>query len=122
MIALNGKEFEETLSEKVEENSLDQYAYWYGGIIDTCLQTEMFGGWDKDEVDSYFCDLFLSYKKVMIIDGEAKEITIKQGKTDVGKKRFTKLIEEVITWLAKNDIIIKPSEEYNLSKYRTVKK
>jgi hypothetical protein len=117
---LEGKEFEETIKLKFKRVSCNAFAYYYGAVIGTALQAEMFGGWDKDEMDDFFSDMFLTSYKTLRINhpGSEKEehYTIKKVRSKGNgftSKEMVEFVDKVIIWLAQNDIVVPPSENYS---------
>ncbi len=119
---LEGKEFEETISPKFKKPSQGLFAFYWGGIISTCLTDEQFGGWDKDEADAWFCKLFLTrmVQKTMP-DGQNIQIPIIRGTSDLSQEEMIEFCLKVEMYLANRGIQLLTPEEYNLTKYRIVK-
>lgn len=118
---LEGKEFEEIVKEKQEKPSKNTHGFYRGGIIASCLTTEKFAGWDKDEIDDFFCNMFLSEKIEKVFGTTRTEITRIGSTGDLNQKEMNEFIEKVIHWLSEEGIEILSPEQYNLSKYRIIK-
>lgn len=122
---LEGQEFEEVIKLKHKRVSHDAFGYYYGACIETALEFEMFGGWNKDEVDDFFSDMFLSYTKTLCIkhDNGVEEFrTIKKVESKgqgFSSKQMSIFVEKVIGWLAEHNIIVPPSENFVRGKYKT---
>jgi hypothetical protein len=122
---LEGQEFEETIKLKHKRVSHDAFGFYFGAVIGTALEHEMFGGWDKDEVDDFFSDMFLSYTKTLCIkhDNGVEEFrTIKKVESKASgfsSKKMREFTEKCIGWLAENGIVVPPSENYDLGKFKT---
>jgi len=123
--SLEGKEFQEYIEEKVYKPTTDQHGYYRAGIIGECLQSESFGGWERDEIDDFFCDMFLCYNKVRVIrqkDGPeiTKQVRIDVTTGDLSKKEMQEFIDKVIAYLnVEENIIVKSPQEYYNGKYRS---
>lgn len=106
-----------------EEKSIDQLGYLHGGIIEgTCVHTEMFGGWTHDEIYNYFLTKFAQFDvHKEMPDGNIVEFSMREPIRDFSKNRMSKFIEDVINYLAINDIHVLPPEEYIVGKYKAVK-
>jgi hypothetical protein len=106
-----------------EEKSTDQLGYLHGGIIEgACIHTEMFGGWTHDEIYNYFLSKFAQYDvHKESSDGTIIEFPVREQIRDFSKKRMSKFIEDVIAFLAINDIYVLSPDEYIIGKYKEVK-
>ena len=122
MKSLEGKEFEEEIKEKSNKPSPGTHGFYRGGLIATCLTTEKFGGWDKEEVDKFFCNLFLKHIVEKVFpDGTRIEITVIQSTGDLNQQEMNEFVAKVERWMTDHDIQILTKDEYNLSKYRIIK-
>lgn len=123
---LEGCEFEETIKLKHKPVSEDAFGYYFGAVVGTALKFEMFGGWDKNDVDEFFSDMFLTYTKTLCIkhdNGTEEFRTIKKVESKssgFSSKKMREFTEKCIQWLAGNGIIVPPSENWHLEKYKTV--
>ncbi len=121
---LEDQEFEEVIKLKHKKVSTDAHGYYRGGILGTCMDYEMFGGWTKDEIHEHFSDLFLSYwkaEKTMDKEGftvfkDVKKVT---STGSLNSKEMFEYCEKCIQWLADKGIVIHPPEHYLLGKYKT---
>lgn len=120
--SLEGEEFEEIIKKRVKKPTPGTHGYYRGGIIGTCLTTNQFAGWNKVEVDKFFCNLFLTeiIEKVFS-DGKRVEITFIKSTGDLNQQEMNEFIEQVERWCTENGIEILNPEQYNLSKYRIIK-
>lgn len=119
---LEGFEFEEIIKKRVKKPSLGTHGFYRGGVIATCLTTNMFGGWTKEDVDHYFCSLFLTETIEKVFpDGKRVEIPHIKSTGDLDQQEMNEFIAQVEQWCAENSIEILSPEEYNLSKYRIIK-
>ena len=123
---LEGQEFEEVIKLKHKKVSEDAFAYYYAGVIGTALEYEMFGGWNKDDIDEFFSDMFLTYTKTLCLkedNGTETFRTIKKVESKgqgFSSKKMWEFTEKCIVWLSENGIYVAPSENYVLGKYKTV--
>lgn len=120
---LEGKEFEEELKEKSHKPSPGTHGFYRGGLILTCLTTNKFGGWTKHEVDKFFCDMFLKEKIEKVFpDGKRVEIPDTKSTGDLNQHEMNEFVANVERWMTDEGIEILTKDEYNLSKYRVIKK
>lgn len=120
-----GHEFEEVTEVRKIRASVDQFGYFFGGIIPECQEYEKFGGWTEKEIEGFFVDLFISefiYKTMKMENGSVKNIRIhiKGSLSGITKKEMSLFIEEVLRWLANEGIVVKPSQDYHNGKYKTI--
>lgn len=122
MASLEGKEFEEIIKERHKKPSKSTHGYYRGGIIASCLTTEEFAGWEPEEVNDFFLNMFC---KTIIEKGfeDQKPVEIVHIKTtaEMTQKEMNEFIEKVIAYLTSKGIQILSPEEYNLTKYRIIK-
>ncbi len=120
LIALEGKEFEEVIKERTKKVTLDQFAYYYGGILPTCYDSEMFSHHNKPEDihEDYFADMFLSYKKlVQLPDGRKIEKTKYHSLSSLNRKEMSSFIEKVLFECQNLAIAVLTPEEYKNKTY-----
>lgn len=113
---LNGREFENIIQEKKEDITLDQYGYYFGGILPTALQSNIFGGWTKDELDAYLSKKYLSKIVIKKIWNEIIEFRVTPSKTKISKKIFSEFIEKVLIHMEIEGIHVLSPQEYYLEK------
>jgi len=117
--ALEGKEFTLTLKRKHKQVSQNKYAYYFGGILAVLYQTEMFSHLDnKDQIhELYFAPKFLSYTKIIEINGVKQEKKGTRSLADLSDEEMGAFIERVIADCETElNIEIYPPETY-YSKY-----
>lgn len=123
---LEGKEFELIIKEKSRKASTDAHGYYRAGIIGECLKSEVFGGWDREEIHDHFASLFLTYvtHEKALYDGKTifKEVIKKQSTADLNSKEMFEYCEKCIRWCAQHEITIHTPEQYHLSKFKTIEK
>lgn len=108
--------------------SNDTYAYFFGGIIKTALQFEIFRGWEEKDIRLYYEDMFLSYEKCLVLQDDEgmpvsqKIIKVHRSISDCNQKEMNVFCEEVIADLAIKGIIVLTPEQYYLEKYKTIVK
>lgn len=120
LLALEGKEFEEVIKERTKKVTLDQYAFFYGAILPTCHNSEMFSHYDKPEdiYEDYFADKFLSYKKLITLpDGTTYTKTKYRSLTELNRKEMSAFIESVLRDCDMNGILVLPPEMYKNKTY-----
>ena len=124
VLQLNGREFELVIKEKSKRASTDQFGYYRGGILGTCHETEMFSHFNgRDEIhENYFAPLFLSYKVMVELPGKKYELTKVRSLADLTMKEFAEFITRVIAHCESElGIAIANSEDYYITKYKTIK-
>lgn len=120
---LEGKQFEEVIKQRFEDESPNQHAYYRGGIIKaTCMETELFGGWSEVDIHDYFAKKFLTNIRPKVLKfPDGTETTIEVAHTestgDLGKKRMSEFIDRVLIDLAENNIFPLTPEDYYYGKY-----
>jgi hypothetical protein len=124
LVSLEGKQIEFTIKELHETPTRDQYAYYRGGVIETALTAECFGGWTGDEVDKYFSDKFLGYNVEQIIrrkTGLEHRLTrvIPSKDSSFPKKEMAIFIDKCIMELAQEGVEVLSPELYKLIKFQT---
>lgn len=123
--ALEGKRIEFVMKEEHEKPSHDQHAYYRGGVIETGLTAECFGGWTADELHKEFADTFLGTSILVRIvrkDGSIVQHTRRDvpSLADLNKKEMSEYVEKCIAFLAQEGITVYDSNAYKLNKYKTV--
>ncbi len=122
---LEGKKVTLTIEEVHETPTKDQYAYYRGGVLETALTAECFGGWTADEVDEHFSDTHLGFTKVKKFkkkDGTEINTVIRviPSKADISKKDMGIFIDKCINDLAQEGVEVLDSNLYKLTKYKTI--
>lgn len=127
LASLEGKEFDLIVKEKRKRVSLDTHGYYRGGIIRECLQYEIFGGWEEEDVHDFFSFEFLGHTKTFMVRHDNGMISYRNLKkvpstADLSQKEMNEYIEKVIAWLANEGIVVHSPEDYYLGKYKTIEK
>lgn len=123
--SLEGKQIEFTIKEIHESPTLDQYAYYRGGVIETALTAECFGGWSGDEVDKELSDMFLGINRMVEYkrkDGSiVSKITrfVPSKDSSFPKKSMAEFIDKCIMFLAQEGVEVYSPEIYKLTKFKT---
>lgn len=125
LISLEGKEFDLVIKEKHKRVSLDSHSYYRAGVIKECLQYEIFGGWDFEDIHSFFANMFLKDVRIRFSKQENGESTqyaipVTRSTADLNQRQMNEFVEKVIAWLSNQGVVIHSPEEYYLSKYKTV--
>ena len=123
MLALEGRDFELQIKEKFRKVTNDQYGFYFGGILATCYESEMFSGFDRhDEIhDQYFSPKFLSYKVIREVAGKKYEIRRETPLSKLTVPEMTVFIEKVLAECAQLGIEVLSPQEYNTEQYKTTK-
>lgn len=120
LMELEGKSGYDIIEEDFDPTTKDQFAYYYGGIIKAvCMQTEMFAGNEETEIDDHFRDLFLTYRKMISINGKHREVVKQDHLSSLGKKKMAEYITKVIAWLGNEGIECPEPNEFIIKKYTT---
>ncbi len=123
---LEGKEFDLVIKEKHKKVSTDAHGYYRAGIIGECLKSEIFGGWDRDEIHEFFSDEFLTYTvtEKYLKNGATiyREKIKKTSTSELNSKEMFEYCEKCIRWCADNEIIIHTPEQYLLCKFKTIER
>jgi len=124
MALLEGKEFEEVIKEKKRKVTNDQYAYYYGGVLNECFNTEFFSAFNKAaDIHAYFEYQFLAYPVMLEVGNQKREMTKYWSLSELGKKEMSEFIERVLHH-CREDLKIKilTPEEYYTENYNTITK
>ena len=115
LLQLEGKDFEEVIKERSKRVTLDQFSFYYGGILPTCYNSETFSHYDNHEEihEEYFAPKFLKYtKQVNSLDGTKKESVKYRSLSDLNRKEMSEFIEKVLIETELLGIHVLTSEEY----------
>ena len=120
---LEGKQFEEVIQQRFEDESPNQHAYYRGGIIKaTCMEAEAFAGLSERDIHDIFANMFLTYVRPVVVRFNGEERTFEVSHTDstgdLGKKRMSEFIDKVLNFLAEQSIFPLTPEEYFYGKYK----
>ena len=114
LLELEGKDIVIQVKERHKAASISQHGYYRGGILVSCYQSEMFS-WaaNKDEIhDIYFAPKFLSYVKVIEMNGSIKEVKVIKSLQDVSKSEMKEFITKVLAECNELGIEIPLPESY----------
>lgn len=100
------KQIELCIREKKKKASLSHHAYYRGIIIPACMNSELFGGWRKDEIHKLFAGMFLKDVMTKEINGKMKITETTLSTADISAKQMNDFIQEVIKWMAEQNIQI----------------
>ena len=107
-----GKEIEIIVQQQERDPTLRQYGYYYGVVLPTALKDETFGGWTKEELDAYLKSNYLQKSKMKIINNVPVELKSSPSKAAISKEEMTEFLNQVITFLAQQGIVVPESYEY----------
>jgi len=116
---LEGKEVEVVIQERVYDTTMDQHGYWRAGIIRTCMQTEIFGGWSEDDIHDFLMDENAGYDKMFIIKGVNKIKRMVPSMASLSKKETAILITKTLAYLSTLGIFPEEPQNYIIGKYKT---
>ena len=117
---LEGKRGYALIEEVKEEISVNQYAYYFGGIIrNECMASNVFSGLSDMEIHQVlFEELRSTTKGIQLPDGKIKLVRVKEDFSSYGKKEMARYMEEVIALLqTEYDIHPKPPHKYKYNKF-----
>jgi len=102
------------------EASKDSFGYYFFNLQWYIDNTEFYAGNESKDLDKYFCRKYLSYKRMIILDGSPHEEVFIDSKSTIGKKAFGEFLTKVIQEMAENTGVVPPSrEETNTGKFAT---
>ena len=122
---LEGKRGYAVIEEEADKPSINQYAYYFGGIIRSeCLSSNTFSGWQEHEVHEFLLSELRSHTKVVEkANGTTIVKTVVDDFSKFSKEDMSKYIEELIPYLLNEfGIHVKPAEYYKYNKYRVTSK
>jgi len=114
VLELEGQNVVMEIKKRHEKPTLSQYAYYRGGILIACYQSEMFSHFDnKDDIhEDYFAPKFLSYKKIVEVNGDKYEVVRIRSLAELSKEEMKEFIERVLADAAINSINVLPPESF----------
>jgi hypothetical protein len=120
--SLKGKEIELVIKEKIRRPSVNQFSYYFGGILGTCLTCEMFSHFNTVEQihKEVFAPEFLSYQNKVTIGKMSLMRTHVRSLAELSKKETAEFVEKVLMWCEQNEILILPAEQYVEKYYKEV--
>lgn len=118
---LEGQEFELVIKKRHRKITNDQYGFYYGGILTSCFESELFSNFDKSaDVHLYFEDRFLTYKTMIIVGDTKKEVIRTKSLSSLTKVEMSEFIERVLAHCrADLGITILDPEQYYIELYKT---
>ena len=117
---LRGHEFVEIIKKKHQKVTQSQHGYYRGVILPICHKTNRFIHFDtKDTIhDDYFAPKFLSYIKVVEIDGKVTEQKKEKSISNLSKEEMAEFLERVISDCTDNQIRVPSPEEHYHEYYK----
>ena len=119
-MSLDGKRGYAIIEELGEEISVNQWGYYFGGIIRReCMASNTFSGLtDKEIHQILFAELRSQEKGIEMPDGRVKLVTITEDFSAYKKKDMVAYIDELIPHLNVNyGIFPKPASHYKDNKF-----
>ncbi len=112
MDELRGCRFVERIKKVQDAVTPSQHAFYRGVILPICHKTNRFITFDKkDDIhDLYFAKKFLTYVKIITIDGQEKEEWGIRSTNSLNKEEMADFLDRVIVDCNENGIFIPPSE------------
>jgi len=123
-LSLAGKEFELVIKPRVRKASLNQYGYYFGGILGTCLTCEQFSHYTKPEEihEEVFKPMFLSYSVLVKVGNKKWTRTVTRGLSELNKEETSEFIQNVLNFCAQEGIEVLPADQYVNKFYREIEK
>jgi len=122
--SLEAKRIEFTIKELHEKPSSDLHAYYRGGVVESAMEANCFGGWDADMIHAELANLFLGIDKMVVYtrkDGSAVQKIIREVRSlaDLSQKEMVAYVERCIVFLAEEGVEVLSSDQYKLNKFKT---
>ncbi len=118
---LEGKQVDVIIKERFKKASLDQFGYYFGGILKACHESEYFSHFDKSEdIDVYFEDKFRSYRRMVILPNERYEVKKHRGLSELSTSEMAEFMERVLAHCSELGINVLSPEEYHITHYSTI--
>ena len=105
-----GKQVEYCIREKKKKVSTSHHAYYRGVLLPSCMNAEVFGGWEKEEIHQYFANEFLKDVKTKEIKNGACIITKILSTSELTSKQMNEFTEKVIRWMEQENINVPKPE------------
>lgn len=120
--ALEGKEFCEIIEEKHRKVTTSAHAYYRGGILGTCIQTDYFSHFANEDAihDNFFAPMFLSYTVQVVTPTKSYLQTKIRSTADLSSKEYSEFIDKVRFWCDENDIKTGEAKDYHSKYYKTI--
>jgi hypothetical protein len=119
---MEGHEFEEVIKTRHRKVSKDTHGYYRGGILPTCMQSEMFAHVDnQDDIHDFFVGKYLTITKVIEVGGEYYEFKKAYSTGEISQEEMNEFIEKVQAWCFTHNITLLDPEQYFYDMYRKVK-
>lgn len=100
------------LKESFEEPTQNQYNFFHGPVLNIALESNEFGGYNKQELKEILKNKFLLEKRQKIVNGEKINYIIIPKLSDLSKKKLSDFIEKCIIFFAESGIEIKDIDDY----------
>jgi len=122
--SLEGKRVDLTLLEERKPKTRSQLGYYFGGIIEaTCMTSNVFAGWTKEEIHEYLMTKLRSYsKEIFYPDGHREILSCHDRLEDYDLDQTKQYIDQVIIFLnMTHGLVVLDPDEYKYEKYhRTI--
>ena len=119
---IEGQRFEEITDIESKPKTRSQLGYLWGGIIEaTCMASNVFAGWNKEDICDYLLSELTSYpKEIEYPDGHRKVMVVHDRLIDYDKEQLKVFIDRVIIFLADtHKLVVLTPDEYMTKKYFT---
>jgi hypothetical protein len=119
--SLEGERVDVIIEKEKKFKTNSQLGYYFGGIIETCLVTNAFEGWTKDEIDKYFRKKHLRYDRFFVHPITQKEYytTFYRQLEDLSVDEMKKFIDDVLNEIAEMEIYPLTPDEYYIQVKQT---
>jgi hypothetical protein len=119
---LAGKEFEIIIKEKHKRPTVNQFSYYWGGILKTCLTCEQFSHYTTVEElhKEVFQPMFLAYQVRVVVGKKKFDKVMVKSLSELNKQETADFIDNVLNFLAMEGITILPKDNYVEKYYREI--
>ena len=118
---LEGKQVDVVIKEKHRKASADQFGYYFGGILPTCHEANLFQHFDKsDDIDIYFEDKFRSYRRMIVLPNERYEVKKHRGLSEMSVSEVSEFLERVLAHCEELGIHVLTPDEYHITHYSSI--
>ena len=100
----NNHEVEYIIRRPKKRPTMESHGYYRGVILPCAQASNIFGGWNLEEIHKFFASEFLKDVITTEINGRIFITTHILSTGSISKKQMAKFIQDVIQWLAENGV------------------
>ena len=121
-LSLRGKEFELVIKPKLKRPSPNQFSYYFGGILGTCITCEQFSHYSTVEEihNEVFKPMYLSYQVMVKVGDKKWQKTVTRSLSELNKEETSEFIQNVLNFCAQEGIEILEADKYVQKHYRKI--